>query len=888
MKRLSIFLLTLIACCTTHSLMAQQVEKAQEILSEYVAKRPQEKLHLQTDRNFYGVGETIWYKIYSVIGLENKLSVLSNIGYVELVSPTGKIVNQKINGLFSGVGVGNIELVDSLVEGSYRLRAYTNWMRNDDPDYFFEKVINIGNVRSDNVETKSTVIQENGVDYYLVQLNNINGAAIPKTSINYEFIDGEKTVDKGRESIDPNGQLKIKVTDKNRGKLLLLSFLNPEKRRVKKTINTKAYFSENSIQVFPEGGYILGDELNRMAFKTLNPQGKGIKAKILLLTSSKDTAAQAETNILGMASVPCYISNAETYTVHVKFDDNTEKTINLPAITKSGYSISVNQSSSSKLFAQVNLSEDKVNNEEIYIAIQHLGNVFYIAKQKASSKNVLFSLAKDRLPTGLFTISILNSNFTPLVERVVFNFNPNRNLPLKLNLDKDSYGKRSKVTTQVEVGNTNDSIRIASLSATVLNLTKYGKDAKDEVSILSSLYLNGDLKGYLENPAYYFNEDGSIKEFELDNLLLTQGWRKIDWKQLDSLNNPVKYEAEKGLRIVGQAKKLGRKAPVPNAQMQLISTKNFMDYIDTTANAEGEFVFDNLIFPDSVKFLVSAKDEKGKKNIDISVERFENPPLNMAKNEPNMLNDVNAAFREQLLAGKLFYSQLENRGLMDKVTEIEEIVVRAERPKVPENSSNLNGPGRADQILTADDLSTCTTLEMCLNGRLLGVMFQGGKAMNTRGMVEMQIVLDGMYVESDMLSTINPVDVASVEVLRNINHTSIYGSYGGNGLIIITSKTGRDASRSNFQPRGLLAITPKGISLMKEYYKPAYEVDSKNQFDQDLRTTIHWEPGIVTKQDGKTSFDFYTSDEIGTYRMIVEGVDIDGRLVRKVLDFEVK
>ncbi len=888
MKRRLLLTLTVVLCLFAQHINAQNIEKVQEQLTNFANLYPQEKLHVHTDRNIYGVGETIWYKIYNVVGWENNLSVLSNIGYVELINPAGEIVAKKVNAIFSGIGVGDIELVDSLVEGSYRLRTYTNWMKNSDPDYFFEKVISIGNVRSDNVMTNTTTITEDGVTYYVVELSNISGTAWPKTTVNYQFTDNNKVVDKGKENLDGKGQIRIKVTEKNKGKDLTLSFNNPEKRPVKKQITTKAYFSENSIQVFAEGGHVIGDELNKIAFKALNPQGKGVKAKIYVFSSAKDTIASIETNELGMGSAACYVSKDGEYTVLAKFSDNSEKTIPFPAITKSGYGITINQSNNSKLFAQVNLTEDKINSEDIYMVVQHIGHVFYIAKQKASSKNVLFTLPKDKLPSGVFTLSVMNKDFNPLLERVVFHLGKERLMPMQASLDKPSYTKRSKVVSEIEVGNADDSVKLAALSASVINLTKYGKDLPDDVSILSSLLLNANVKGFIEKPAYYFNEDGSVKIGELDNLLLTQAWRKIVWAELDSLNKAPKYAPEKGISISGYARKIGRKAPVPQAKIQLVPTHNFMDYIDTTANAEGKFVFNDLVFPDSIKFLISAKDEKGKNNIDITLVPEDNPEVNFDRNRPLILNDINSKFRDQLLAGKKFYQQLENKGLMDKVNEIEEIVVTATRPKAAENSANMNGPGNADQVLSADDLANCSSLEMCLNGRLTGVLFSQGKALNTRGMGEMQIILDGMYVEADMLGTIVPQDVQSVEVLRNVNYTTIYGSNGANGLIIITSKTGRDASRGNSKPKGLLSIQPKGISILREFFKPAYEAESTNQFDMDLRTTIHWEPGIVTDENGKASFNFYTSDETGTYRITIEGIDFEGRLIRKLIDFEVK
>jgi hypothetical protein len=456
-------------------------------------------------------------------------------------------------------------------------------------------------------------------------------------------------------------------------------------------------------------------------------------------------------------------------------------------------------------------------------------------------------------------------------------------------LDKQSYGLREKVNTEIEVGNPGDSLRYAAMSASVVNMKNYKDDVPNSVSILSSLYLNADIKGFIEKPSFYFNEDGTIKATDLDNLLLTQGWRKINLNKLDSIDaSTPKYPAEKGLTISGNINKVGRKTGIPNSKVQLISTNNFMDFIDTVTNSEGHFSFDNLLFPDSVKFLISARNQKGKNFVDIIEDKPVRPEINFDKSAPLILNDINKLNEDQLLANKKFYDQLERKGIMDKVFQIEEVTVRAQRPKASERSSNLNGPGNADQIITAEELSTCATLEMCLNGRLMGVFFQNGVPMNTRGNVPMQVVIDGMYVESDMLSMINPQDVQSVEVLRNTNFTAIYGSFGGGGVIIITSKTGRDAQRSSFQPTGILSITPKGISISKEFYKPVYDVSSDKQFQNDLRTTIHWEPGIVADKDGKAKFDFFTSDEAGTYRMIIEGIDFQGKILRKIINFDVK
>ena len=868
---------------------AQSTDAFQTKMTQIADKFPQEKLHIQTDRNNYGAGETIWYKMYSTIDIANKISVLSNVAYVELISPSGEVTSQKINSLFSGVAVGDITLSDTLVEGSYRMRAYTNWMRNSSSDYYFEKVLNIGNLRADNIISSTQLISEGENEYYLLQFKNPNNAEWKKSSVSYAVLNGEEVIDRGRETMQPDGTIKIKVTDKNRGKPISLRFKNVDESTVKKLINTNIFNKENSVQYFPEGGQIVGNEVNRIAFKTLNPKGLGIKAQITIVTPNGETAATLETNELGMGSVSSYFATGKKFKIVTKFEDGTEQTMDMSDIPTSSISIALNNTNPDKFFVQANISEDRINSEEIYLAVQHLGTIFYMSKNKANKTNVLFTVPKENLPTGVLTVSLLNKDFLPISERPMFNYSASSLMQNEIKLDKQSYGLREKVNTEIEVGNPGDSLRYAAMSASVVNMKNYKDDVPNSVSILSSLYLNADIKGFIEKPSFYFNEDGTIKATDLDNLLLTQGWRKINLNKLDSIDaSTPKYPAEKGLTISGNINKVGRKTGIPNSKVQLISTNNFMDFIDTVTNSEGHFSFDNLLFPDSVKFLISARNQKGKNFVDIIEDKPVRPEINFDKSAPLILNDINKLNEDQLLANKKFYDQLERKGIMDKVFQIEEVTVRAQRPKASERSSNLNGPGNADQIITAEELSTCATLEMCLNGRLMGVFFQNGVPMNTRGNVPMQVVIDGMYVESDMLSMINPQDVQSVEVLRNTNYTAIYGSFGGGGVIIITSKTGRDAQRSSFQPTGILSITPKGISISKEFYKPVYDVSSDKQFQNDLRTTIHWEPGIVADKDGKAKFDFFTSDEAGTYRMIIEGIDFQGKILRKIINFDVK
>lgn len=868
------------------AVQAQDIQSFLGKVQDHNINNPQEKIYLHLDKYAYTAGETIWFKAYTTIGIENLFSKHSNIGYIELIDPSEQVISSAKIPLVNGIGIGDLSLIDTLTEGSYRIRAYTNWMRNYDPQYFYDRTIQISNGRADDVQTASSVSRTDKEDTYSISLKSLSGVPLSKTRVNYQLVKDGEIVSRKRTTTDEQGLLTIDVDRKHQGALIKLRFENLAKMAVNKVIKPINPESKNSVQLFPEGGKILAGTINNIAVKAITPKGLGVKAKVFL-TSGADTLSVMETNELGMGSAFVFIGEGlDSLSGRAVFDDGSSVEVPVPEIHSQGYSIVINTQNRERLLSQVNISNQHVDQGDLYFIVHHLGQIYFVSKQKASKNELVFAVKKTDLPAGVVTISILNSQFAPLVERAVFNYPEQSRLPLSATLDKQTYKARDSVLVDILSGESQDSIRISALSASVVNLSKIKDDYHTAPNIFTALLLNADLKGFIEDPGFYF-QDESPKMQELDQLMLTQGWRNINWDSVGTDSKP-EFEAEKGIKVSGYTKKLGRKAAESNASVQLISTQNFMDYLDTVSNEDGYFEFEDILFPDSVKFLVSARTEKGKNNIDIIVNSLERPEITANPNAPIEKNDVNNLYLDQINKSKQYFSQLEAKGLMEKSIMIEEVVVRATvRKKVAENSSNLNGPGNADQVLTAEDLSTCPTLDICLAGRLMGVTWMNGVPYNTRGNVPMQVVLDGMFIEAEQISMINVMDIESVEVLRNVNYTAIYGMNGGNGLLILTSKTGTSAMR-NYIPKGILTIQPQGIALAREFYKPQYDVADAVKLSRDLRTTIHWEPGVVTDMEGKASFKFFTSDEAGKYLMVLEGIDLNGRLGRELIEIEVK
>ena len=112
-------------------------------LEDYTYANPLEKVHLHLDRQVYFPGDTIWFKAYVVAGTRHRPSKLSGVLYVELLNPKDSVEKQLVLKLDTGLAHAEFVLPYSAQPGKYRIRAYTNWMRNAGPEFFYHEVITV-------------------------------------------------------------------------------------------------------------------------------------------------------------------------------------------------------------------------------------------------------------------------------------------------------------------------------------------------------------------------------------------------------------------------------------------------------------------------------------------------------------------------------------------------------------------------------------------------------------------------------------------------------------------------------------------------------------------------------------------------------------------------
>lgn len=866
-------------------------------LQDYNKKYAQEKVHLHLDKPYYAIGDDIWFKAYILNTQSGEPSDISKAIYVELINEKDSVKSQLKLPMNGGISWGDFKLPDTLTEGNYRIRAYTQWMRNAGPEFFFDKTIKIGNSWANRVftSTQYTYSKENTAEKVSakIKFTDKNGQPYANSEVNYEIQLNFRSLAKGKATTDSGGEITISYLNTQpalykSGKIAATITL-PNKQKTTKSIPLKATSNAVDVQFFPEGGNLIEGLPNKVAIKAVNASGLGEDVSGVIVDNEGTEVNRFETIHLGMGNFVVNPQPGKVYTAKVKFKDGSEQTLNLPKAQPSGYILSVNSNSPEKIVVKVLMTADLIGANELKLVAQNSGNVYFVTRSNSQKQIITASIPKKELPSGIVQFTLFNAANTPISERLAFVNNIDDRIHASLENLAPNAAKRGKVDLNLSTTFAQKPIQ-GSFSVAVTNTATVKPDPENETNILSSLLLSSDLVGYIEKPNYYFLNNDEKTVQALDNLLMTQGWRRILWKNIISNIPPnIRYQPEKSLGISGVITSYGGK-PLANSKVQLFSSSGGFFAIDTLTDAQGRFNFDQLVFNDSTKFLVQARTAKNKKSVDIKLDIVPGQIVSKNKNTGDVEVNVNEALQSYLKSSSNYFDELAKRGLLERSLMLNEVKI-VEKRNEAKNSSNLNGAGRADFVFTAEMLQNCVTLSQCLQGRVAGLIIENGipyltRSMSFGGRAPMQIVLDGMNVEADFLDNIVPNDVESVEVLKSIGNTAIYGFRGGGGVLIITTKRGGGFTGNSFAP-GIITYAPKGYHTNRQFYSPKYEASVQDS-RPDLRSTVYWNPHVVTSKEGKATLNYFNTDEPGTYRVVIEGIDMMGHLARTVYTYEVK
>ncbi len=892
---------------------------------------PIEKLYIQTDKPFYAVGDTIWMKGYLFNADFLKYSTNSGLIYIELASDTGYVVKRAMLPVGHGITHGQIAIDGKdIPEGSYILRAYTNWQRNFGEDYIFTKNFYItgynnqpwlvkvrsGSTITDGKENIQTALEFADIDKHSVALRDMQ---LKVNDGNHNLLRG-KIQTNAAGATDVNFNLPAKADAHN----LTIQAEDLQKSDKNRKLNIPVVLNrpENTdLQFMPEGGSLVaGINFARVAFKAIGEDGKGVNISGKIIDSKQQEIASFSSLHNGMGNFTFLPKNGETYIAKVILPNGQTKTYPLPPIKNTGTAIRLENMAGDSLVAFVSVSADLQANTFYFIG-KSREIVCYAKSIKVSNGSILgFAIPKNLFPSGITHFSLLSRLGQPLNERLVY-IDHNDNLKINIEPNTQTYKTRDSVAINIKVTDKTGKPVQGSFSLAVTDNEQVPVDTLTENTLTTNLLLTSDLKGTVEAPGYYIQNKPENKQ-ALDNLLLTQGWVGYDWTQVTSPATPAKFEAEPEFMVKGRVTNLLNKN-VEEANI-LLAAKGY-DWKETLkADKDGRFAFKTIPITDSADFFLKAANKNSKDmGIGIRVDKMIPPEFTKPKyrylpwyvsTDTTLLRSINKSMtsklEEEKLTGDHVLRQVE---IKDK--------------KIIPNSHNLNGPGEADQILNEKDIEKVGVetldelLEYKVNRLIVGPFNPPGKPTRQSFKIddkEVHFVLDGIdldrlyddnrvitdkagaaqyyydrynfmkgYIDSYLIE-----NITGVEVMTNSIHTDEYNLYSepAKNKIMYTGKHSMDppfvyieiTTRNGYGPYlkvapGTTNYRPLPFIIAKQFYRPRY-VDKTPGAIKDLRSTIHWEPLIITDKEGKAIVSFYASDRPDKYTVIVEGSDMNGNI----------
>ncbi|RZJ87987.1 MAG: carboxypeptidase regulatory-like domain-containing protein [Chryseobacterium sp.] len=861
---------------------------------------PLEKVYLHFDKPYYSVADTIWFKAY-LTTQQNMLSPLSKIVYVDIMNSQDSLVNTLKLPITDGVGYGNMPIdITNFKQGNYYVRAYTLWMLNFSPDYFFTKTIPIGNAVDKKALTniKYTTIQtDKGQSITArIQFKNEDKIAIANRPVTWKMISSYDLVAQGKGTTDQNGYLTVEINSK-KGSLikkgeLLTDLTMVDKEVVNTNFEITPTVSENDLQFFPEGGELYTGVPTQIAFKALKSNGLGIDLSGTLVDNDGNQVTTFNSTHIGMGSFYLNADAGKTYKANVTFKDGSKKIFSLPQARESGVNLQVVNTAPDVMNVKIVANEPYFTTHKgqpLYLVAQH-NNVIYYAAQTALQNQVTSAkIPKDKFPSGIVQVTLFSAAGEPVSERISFVMHKDA-MALAVQTDLPAYKPRQKVKMTVTAKNATQKIA-GNFSVSVIDESKVPSDENAETTILSSLLLTSDLKGYIEKPNYYFNKTDDKKLAELDMLMLTQGYRRFSYKEILADKLPaIAYLPEQGMDITGILRdRTGM--PVKKGALRLTVPGKTISAETLTSNT-GLFSFKNLNIPDSSQVVITSKYTAGSNNMMIMVDPTPGAELGTNINAADEVMNIDSTLSNYLSNAKRQYSYMRN---------LKEVVIKGAAIKKVTHAdySSLSTLGNMpEHVIDPERLKDCRDLVTCLKTMGTGLTFFENQFYITRdynagGRTPVGIFIAGNPVDLYAINGVNVNEIESIEIFLKDELGTVSRTYGTSGVIsvnmkkIVKTKMSREELSKLMPKNNVITISPKGFSKQREFYSPRYTTAfiAKN----DLRTTIYWNPKVITDPTtGAMTFEFFNADGKGNYKAVVEGIDNNGNIGRTIYRYIVK
>ena len=881
-----------------------------------------EKIYIHIDKPYYAVGDTLWFKAYLFNAAYLNASAKSGIAYIEIANEQNQVVKRLMVSMYAGLGWGNITLNEKeFPQGNYYLKAYTNWMRNFDSHYIFEKSFYISSPGEKDmlINAKMSVEMALGKQKARVklELNSVAQKPVRLTDFQLKVMQGSKVLykDKVSSAVDGAVDFNFIIPEKADPNKLVVTLQGLKKDEENPVYNVPVVFNRPGnidLQFMPEGGALVADLESRVAFKALAEDGNGAFVSGSVFNSKQQEVLAFTSAHLGIGLFHLRPAAGETYVARLKLPDGSfSKPYPLPAVKSSGIILNViNRFGADSLDVDIAATADlQPGNAGFYLIGQSRGVACYGALIAIDSKKTRVKVSKAIFPTGIARLTLLNADKQPLNERIVY-IDHGDHLHIDMTGMKNIYATRDSIGLDFTVTDHSGKPVRASFSVAVTDDGQVKNDSLKNNTLKSAILLTSDLKGYIEDPGYYFPAVLTEAIWQrLDNLLLTQGWVNYDWKAVFSPAAVLPFAAEANFSVKGNVTNVFNK-PLAKTEVILLSKKPSI-LKDTVTDKNGEFNFTNIFPADTAVYLIEAKNKKGKNyNVGVDVEEFKPPVFNnpMTTLMPWYVN-IDSSRIKTINNYYLYKKEQDNQPGVNRLKEVKII-----GQKVIKDSKNLNGNGGSDFALDQEDLQKADKTSL---GDLLKKYYPGfglfTKLANAKyppappgfiygytiNFAFFHLIIDGInidfgyqgplytydhykYVEQ-YLDYYKAEDIKGIEVMKSSKYTAKYkrnflGNYDPiieHAFVEVTTHGG--AGPFLKKTPGLYMYRPMAFAPQKQFYSPKY-IAKPDKLFLDTRSTIYWTANIITDKDGKARFSFYTADKPGTYTLLMDGCDMNGDL----------
>ena len=443
---------------------------------------PQEKVYLHIDNTCYFVGDTVWYKAYVTRSDKGWLTDLSKIMYVELLTPDGYLVERQQLKMEDGTAHGAFTLTDSLYAGYYELRAYTRWM------------LNFGRYEHPHSKyTEDMFYNEQMARDFFRDYDKLYSRVFPVF---------DKPKEAGRYTKDMTVRPMRRYYKARKGK------------------------PEIDLRFYPEGGHLIAGTNGRVAFEINDEEGKHLEAELSIMDSRGKEITQTRTLNRGRGVFTLTdMKPNEEYKARLHYQ-GYDYEVKLPKVEKEGYALHVERKDSVLRMIIQGATENK---EELGIQIQCNGVSKAVRKlpPNATGKDTI-DIYWASLPTGVNQITLFNAEGRVYADRLFFVNHHDYDQPL-VNVEgiKQEYAPFEPIELRMKLLRHQDADISLAIRDHATDETTY-----DNGTMLTEMLLASEIKGFVENPGWYFEADDSLHRQALDLLMMVQGWRRHDWKMM--------------------------------------------------------------------------------------------------------------------------------------------------------------------------------------------------------------------------------------------------------------------------------------------------------------------------------------------------------------------